>query len=79
MKYSTEDDPSNPGKFRVRFPLPEGGEILFTQLVGEVPSQNEFDAWVERYREAASKRPKGDPLVVDVVAERSREAGYWSG
>jgi hypothetical protein len=75
VKYSIEDDPSNPGKFQVRVPLPNGREILFTQLVGEVPSQEEFDAWVERYQEEASKRLKGDPLIVDGAAERSRPKG----
>ena len=46
MEYSTEDDPSNPGKFRVTVDLPNGGQIEFTQLDG-VPSQDEFAAWVE--------------------------------
>ena len=67
MEYSTEDDPSNPGKFRVTVDLPNGGQIEFTQLDG-VPSQDEFAAWVERYEEAAFGLPEGDPLIVDVVA-----------
>jgi hypothetical protein len=45
MEHSIEEDPSNPGKFRVKFDLPNGGQILFTQLEGEVPSQDEFEAW----------------------------------
>ena len=56
MEYSTEEDSSNPGKFRVKFDLPDGGHILFTQLDKEVPSQDEFEAWVKRYQEAASER-----------------------
>jgi hypothetical protein len=71
MKYSTEEDSSNPGKFRVTIDLPNGGQIKFTQLDG-VPSQDEFEAWTQRYQEAASKRLKGDPLIVDVVAEGLR-------
>ena len=67
MEYSTEDDPSKPGKFRVTVDLPNGGQIKFTQL-NYFPSQDEFAAWVERYEEAASGLPNGDPLIVDVVA-----------
>ena len=67
MEYSTEDDPLNPGKFRVTVDLPNGGQIKFTQL-NYFPTQDEFATWVERYEEAASGLPNGDPLIVDVVA-----------
>ena len=67
MEYSTEDDPSNPGKLRVTVDLPNGGQIKFTHL-NYFPSQDEFAAWVERYEEAASGLPNGDPLIVNVVA-----------
>jgi hypothetical protein len=72
MNYPMEKDPSNPGRFQVRFVLPDGREILFTQLKEEFPSQKEFDVSVERYQEAASERSKENPLIVDVVAEGLR-------
>jgi hypothetical protein len=81
MEYSTEDDPSSPGKFVVKVLLP-AGDIWFTQVDKE-PSHDELAAWVERYGQAASKRLKGDPLIVNVVAEGLRDqgeaAGDWSG
>jgi hypothetical protein len=70
MEYSTEADSSNREKRTVKVHLP-GGDVWFTQ-VDEEPSQDELEAWVEEYEEEASKRLKGDPLVVNVVAQGLR-------
>ena len=70
MEYSTEADSSNPKKRTVKVHL-VSGDVWFTQ-VDEEPSQDELAAWVEEYGEEASQRLKGDPLIVDVVAEGLR-------
>ena len=70
MEFSTEADSSNPEKRTVKVHLP-AGDVWFTQ-VDEEPSQDELEAWVEEYEEEASQREKGDPLVVNVVAEGLR-------
>jgi hypothetical protein len=75
MEYLTEADSSDPKKIKVtvRF-FPGGGdEIVFTQIDSDnPPSQDEYEAWTKRYREAASQRSPGHPLIVDVVAEGLR-------
>jgi hypothetical protein len=70
MKASTEEDSSHPGKFVVKVLL-SAGDIWFTQVEGE-PPHDELAAWVERYQEAAAERLRGDPLIVDVIAEGLR-------
>jgi hypothetical protein len=70
MEYSREEDSSTPKKRTVKVHL-QSGDIWFTQ-VDEEPSQDELAAWVEEYAEEASKRLRGDPLIVNVVTEGLR-------
>jgi hypothetical protein len=71
MKYSKENDPSNPEKLVLKVSV-RPAQMWFTNIdTDEFPSQSEIEEWVELYgKQACDQAPA--PLIVDVATEGLR-------